>query len=109
MEVAAIDCTIEKTICSLYEVSGFPTFKYFKYYDKEPVKAYEGGRTSTELIQFLEDPDNPMSGHPPPAPSAEEQWAIHEGAQFVQHLTDSNFDDKLATFQHAIVMFYAPW
>jgi hypothetical protein len=38
-----------------YEVSGYPTFKYFKYFDKER-KPYDGGRTKADFIQFMKDP-----------------------------------------------------
>lgn len=106
-----MDCTVEKTICSLYEVTGFPTFKYFQYYDKQPVKDYDGGRSSSDFIRFLEDPDSPLSSgqKASAAPSPEEQWAGFEGAQFVQHLTNDDFDKRLSSIQHSLVMFYAPW
>ena len=55
-------------MCSAYEVSGFPTFKYFKYFNKEQ-KDYNGGRTKNDFIQFLEDPENPLSGRELPKPN----------------------------------------
>ena len=61
-----------------YEVSGYPTFKYFKYFDKER-KSYDGGRTKDDFIAFMKDPENPLSGKPPPVPTPEEAWADHEG------------------------------
>ena len=48
VEFAAIDCTIEKSVCSYYEVSGYPTFKYFKYFNKEQ-RDYSGGRTKDDI------------------------------------------------------------
>jgi hypothetical protein len=42
---AAVDCTVERSICSVYNVGGFPTFKYFSYFNKEQ-KDYDGGRTT---------------------------------------------------------------
>ena len=30
VEYAAVDCTIERSVCSAYEVSGYPTLKYFQ-------------------------------------------------------------------------------
>ena len=55
-------------MCSAYEVSGFPTFKYFKYFNKEQ-KDYNGGRTKNDFIQFLDDPENPLSGRDLPKPN----------------------------------------
>ena len=104
-----MDCTVERTLCSNYDVTGYPTFKFFKYFDKEPVRAYDGGRSAPDFTAFLEDPDNPMSGHPPPPPPPEEAWAGNEGAEHIKHLTDGTFDAELAGTEHALVAFYAPW
>ena len=30
VEYAAVDCTVHSSVCSAYEVSGYPTFKYFQ-------------------------------------------------------------------------------
>ena len=49
-------------------MSGFPTFKYFKYFNKEQ-KDYNGGRTKNDFIQFLDDPENPLSGRDLPKPN----------------------------------------
>lgn len=43
VEFAAIDCTTQQSLCSLNEVKGYPTFKYFNYYKNS--KPYNGGRT----------------------------------------------------------------
>uniref|UniRef100_A0A0K2UEX7 AGAP010217PAlike [Tribolium castaneum] n=1 Tax=Lepeophtheirus salmonis TaxID=72036 RepID=A0A0K2UEX7_LEPSM len=55
-EFAAIDCIDEKTICSDYNVSGYPTFKYFSYFNKNgtPLE-YNGGRSRKDFIKFMED------------------------------------------------------
>lgn len=39
----AIDCTVSQELCANYDVKGYPTFKYFSYFDKK-VKNYTGGR-----------------------------------------------------------------
>lgn len=49
----------------------------FFHFPVSQVKSYDGGRTAPDLIAFLEDPDNPLSGHPPPPPPPEQAW---EGA-----------------------------
>ena len=93
----------------VFEVSGYPTFKYFKYFDKER-KSYDGGRTKPDFVQFMRDPDNPLSGKPPPQPSPEETWVDHEGSEFLAHPKGSkNFDQLLAEKDHVLVVFYAPW
>ena len=74
VEFAAVDCTQHNAICSAHEVSGFPTFKYFHYFNKEQ-KPYDGGRTAQDFIDFMVDPLSPFSGQPPPQPTPEEQWA----------------------------------
>ena len=71
-------CRFNQRIFLAYEVSGYPTFKYFKYFDKER-KSYDGGRTKDDFISFMKDPENPLSGKLPPVPTPEEAWADHEG------------------------------
>nr|CAD7200587.1 unnamed protein product [Timema douglasi] len=43
VEFAAVDCTLHSSVCSALEVKGYPTIKYFHYYNKE-TKNYSGGR-----------------------------------------------------------------
>ena len=108
MEFAAVDCTQHNAICSAHDVSGFPTFKYFHYFNKEQ-KPYDGGRTEKDFIDFMVDPLSPFAGQPPPQPSAEEQWTGLEGAVFVKHLTGSEFDHYMRFKETVLIMFYAPW
>jgi protein disulfide-isomerase-like protein len=108
VKFAAVDCTIERSVCSAYEVSGYPTFKYFQYFNKEQ-KTYFGGRTMTDFVAFMNDPDNPLSGQEPPKPTPESQWKDHEGAEHVMHLTTETFNEAIKEHDHTLVMFYAPW
>ena len=108
VEFAAVDCTQHNAICSAHEVSGFPTFKYFHYFNKEQ-KPYDGGRTAKDFIDFMVDPLSPFSGQPPPQPTPEEQWAGLEGAVFVKHLTSAEFDHYMRFKDTVLIMFYAPW
>lgn len=39
----AVDCTAEKDLCATYNVSGYPTIKYFSYFDRQ-IKDYTSGR-----------------------------------------------------------------
>lgn len=61
-----------------------------------------------DFVSFMEDPDNPKNGLPPPPPSPEEEWGGLDGAQYLHHLTDSNFDDFMKKNDGVLVMFYAP-
>jgi len=108
VEVAAVDCTTDNSVCSAFEVTGFPTFKYFHYYNKEQ-KPYDGGRTAKDFISFLTDPLSPFAGQPPPPPAAEEQWEGLQGALFVKHLKSAEFEHYMRYKETVLVMFYAPW
>jgi protein disulfide-isomerase-like protein len=108
VELAAVDCTTDKSVCSAFEVTGFPTFKYFHYYNKEQ-KPYDGGRTKKDFVAFLSDPLSPFAGQSPPPPGAEEQWQDLEGAIFVKHLKSAEFDHYMKYKETVLVMFYAPW
>jgi len=107
VEYAAVDCTIERSVCSAYEVSGYPTFKYFQYFNKVQ-KAYDGGRLKDDFIHFMKDPENPSSQELP-KPTPESQWKDHDGAEHVKHLTTQNFFSEVQKNDHVLVMFYAPW
>ena len=103
---AAVDCTQEPSVCKAFEVNGYPTFKYFSYYNKEQ-KDYDGGRKKDDFVAFMTDPQNPPQ--PKPQPGGEESWADKEGSEYVLHLHDDDYESKLKSAEHALVVFYAPW
>jgi len=43
-----------KGLTAKYEVTGFPTIKFFSKDDKTPT-SYEGGRTEADLVAFLNE------------------------------------------------------
>ena len=100
--MAAVDCTTDNSVCSAFEVSGFPTFKYFHYFNKEQ-KAYDGGRTKKDFVAFLADPLSPFAGQPPPPPEPEEQWQGLQGAIFLKHLKSSEFEHYMRLVEADIV------
>jgi len=108
VEIAAVDCTTDKSVCSAFEVTGFPTFRYFHYYNKEQ-KSYDGGRTRKDFVAFMSDPLSPFAGQEPPPPGPEEQWQDLDGALFVKHLKNDEFDSFMKYKETVLVMFYAPW
>ncbi|KAK2570032.1 Protein disulfide-isomerase A5 [Acropora cervicornis] len=97
---AAVDCTVQTSVCNQYDVNGYPTFRYFNYGKKD--FKYMGGREAKDFMQFME---NPREGPPPPPP--EPQWS--DVPSHVHHLTDDNFDEFMEEHDSVLVMFYAPW
>ncbi|CAG9766876.1 unnamed protein product [Ceutorhynchus assimilis] len=102
VEFGAVDCTIETSVCSAFEVKGYPTFKYFSYYNKE-ILPYNGGRTKEDFIQYMSNPIQPI---PVSNPAPVEQWTSDPA---IIKLNDSNFKTELQQNQFVLVMFYAPW
>lgn len=47
VEFAAVDCTLQQALCTVNEVKGYPTFKYFNYYKNS--RPYNAGR----LVRFF--------------------------------------------------------
>lgn len=98
--LAAVDCTISKDACSKYDVSGYPTVKYFA--DGE-VKFKVSLREKSKIVEFMKKPEEP------PAPPPEDMpWPDVSGPEIL-HLNDANFKDELKKKKHVLVMFYAPW
>jgi len=53
--IADVDCTAEgEDLCKKYEVSGYPTLKYFKDGDMEG-ENYSGGRDFSSLEKFVSE------------------------------------------------------
>jgi len=98
--VAAIDCTVSKAVCQKYDVSGYPTVKYF---EAGEFKYAFNERTKDKIVEFMKDPKEP-----PPPPPADQPWSETSGPDIL-HLTDANFKDSLKKRKHVLVMFYAPW
>ena len=53
--VADVDCTVETELCSEYDVSGYPTIKYFTAETDEKGDAYNGGRDFDALKAHVVD------------------------------------------------------
>jgi len=52
--VAKVDATEENDLANKYDVSGYPTIKYFPKDGSEPV-SYEGGREVDEFVKYLNE------------------------------------------------------
>ncbi|KAK6181655.1 hypothetical protein SNE40_009469 [Patella caerulea] len=96
--LAAVDATIDRQLAQRFEVTGFPTLKYFKNGEY----AFEGSSRSKDgLVQFMKNPKAPT---PPPV---EKEWSDEKSE--IAHLTDTTFSQFLLENEQVLVMFYAPW
>lgn len=100
--IAAIDANSSngKKIGKKYDISGYPTLKYF---DKGQYKyEYAGGRDTDSIVKWMKSPEAP-----PPPPPPEVKWSDTPGTN-VTHLTDQNFKEVINQDIDTLVMFYAP-
>eukprot|EP00118_Oscarella_pearsei_P015366 m.138527 g.138527 ORF g.138527 m.138527 type:complete len:765 (+) comp38247_c0_seq18:43-2337(+) len=97
--VAGVDATQEAELGKRFDVSGYPTVKYFK--DGQFAWDFHE-RTADKIIEFMKDPQEP-----PPPPPPDRPW--NEEAPEVEHLTSSTMGNFLKKKKHALVMYYAPW
>ncbi|MED6193104.1 Protein disulfide-isomerase like 2-1 [Stylosanthes scabra] len=94
--IAKVDCDEQKTICSKYGVSGYPTIKWFPQGSLEPI-LYEGARIAEALVGYvnMKGGTNVKIASPP---------------SDVVPLTLFNFDKiVLDKKKHVLVEFYASW
>jgi len=56
--VAKVDCTIERELCSKYDVKGFPTLKLFRNDNSEPA-SYDGGRKADAIVSYIKKQSQP--------------------------------------------------
>ena len=100
VKLGAVDCTQEQGLCKTFDIRGYPTFKYFSFYDKKQ-KDYDGGRKKADFVRFLKDPSKAAAPPPPEKPWSEEKSEV-------EHLTEVAFKSALREKEHYLVMFYAP-
>ncbi|EEF49947.1 probable protein disulfide-isomerase A6 [Ricinus communis] len=94
--IGKVDCDAHKSLCSKYDVSGYPTIKWFPRGSLEP-KKYEGARTAEALAEFV----NSEGGT---------NVKIAAVPSNVLVLTPDNFNQVvLDETKDVLVEFYAPW
>lgn len=93
--LAAIDCTKYASVCSIYEVRGYPTFKYFSYL--KTVTDYSGGRLTNDFIKYLKNPNNDNTA----TDTNDKVFGDN-----ILHLNDNNFNIIGKTIEILFVMFY---
>lgn len=81
--LAAVDATKEEELGKRFDVTGFPTIKYFG--EGEVKYDYGYGRTAEDLLDFMKLPREP----PPP----EKDWAEEESAVRYLEITVSRVQD----------------
>lgn len=97
VELAAVDCTKHSSVCSAYEVRGYPTIKYFNYLRVQ--RDYNGDRNADDFINFLNDPDKPAQKRP-------EDKIIPFTSAKVNLLDEKSFDVTLKQEKSVLVMFF---
>jgi protein disulfide-isomerase A6 len=81
--LAVVDATVEKELASIYGVNGYPTIKLFsggapkKHSD---AKEYKGGRTATEIVQYVLD-EVDRTGVPKEIPELTSVKVLEENCQ----------------------------
>lgn len=50
--LAAVDCTVDRDLCSEYDVRGFPTIKLFRNDGSAPAE-YQEGRRAADIVKFM--------------------------------------------------------
>jgi len=96
VKIASVDADKYKDLSHRFDVSGFPTLKWFPKGSKTG-EAYNGGRTANDFIDFL----NKKIGA---------NAKVKGTPTAVTVLTDDNFDSIVQDpNKHVLVEFYAPW
>ncbi|EMF15933.1 disulfide isomerase [Sphaerulina musiva SO2202] len=95
--IAKVDADEHKELGKKYEISGFPTLKWFDGTGKSKPEDYKSGRDLDSLTAFITEKTG-----------AKAKKAKTAASQ-VEHLTDSTFIEKIGKDQDALVAFTAPW
>jgi len=96
--IAKVDADAHRSLGQRFDISGFPTLKFFPLGSKTP-SDYESGRDLDSLVDFVEKNAGVKSQRVEPF-------------SYVKNLDSSNFDSTLKTLSDdhvLIVEFYAPW
>ncbi|KAL5493511.1 hypothetical protein EMCRGX_G014702 [Ephydatia muelleri] len=97
VRLGALDATTETATAGRYQIQGFPTIKYFPAGKKDfnSAEAYEGGRSSDEIVQWALDKWS-VNLPPPEVKQLVSQEVLEECAQkqlcmlsFLPHILDS--------------------
>lgn len=99
----AVDCTADQELCANYDVRGYPTIKYFNFYDKA-VKEYTGGRKEGDFVNFIH---SQADFHPT---AQKELTAQQSGFGLnVMMTSDVDFEQVMNSPTPSFIMFFASW
>ncbi|XP_022832782.1 protein disulfide-isomerase A5 isoform X2 [Spodoptera litura] len=99
----AVDCTADQELCANYGVRGYPTIKYFNFYDKA-VKDYTGGRKEGDFVNFIH---SQADFHPT---AQKELTAQQSGFGLnVVMTSDVDFEQVMKSSTPSFIMFFASW
>ncbi|XP_046734653.1 thioredoxin domain-containing protein 5 homolog [Diprion similis] len=101
VRIAKVDCTVDATICSDNDVTGYPTLKFFKAGGSKGIK-FRGTRDLPTLTTFI----NEQIGSVPVEENNEP--AVPQPVNGLLELSEHTFDKHVSTGKH-FVKFYAPW
>jgi len=101
--IGKVDCTIEPSLCSAQDVTGYPTLKFFKSGTDSGVK-YRGQRDLSSLVKFI----NEQMGYEQPEEEKNEEPedAIVDNGLYI--LSEKSFKNHVGKGDH-FIKFYAPW
>jgi len=95
--VAKVDCDAHGDLCSRFQVSGYPTLKWFPQGEVTNPEQYSGGRTADDITSFIKGKTGLNA-------------RIHKAPSHVIEVTDDNFDNVvLDNKKFVLVEFFAPW
>jgi len=103
--IAKVDCTVETSVCSDNDVTGYPTIKFFKKDGgDDSAEKYRGGRDKDNLVKFINkklgaEPEETEEAMLPEEATADKGLYVLSDRSFNLHVS------KKDTF----VKFYAPW
>ncbi|KAI5647033.1 thioredoxin domain-containing protein [Phthorimaea operculella] len=102
---AAVDCTSHQQLCANYDVRGYPTIKYFSYFDKQ-VDDYNAGRKEADFVSYI----HTQMEHETQAAEKTTKAKTSQEAGFgvnVRLATDDDFMTIIGAEKPTFVMFYA--
>ena len=88
-----MDCTISNAVCKKYDVSGYPTVKYFA---EGEYKFKVSVRDKDKIVEFMKKPEEP-----PPPPPEDLPWAETSGPEVI-HLDEATYKDVLKKKKHVL-------
>jgi len=100
--IGKVDCTVEPSLCSAQDVTGYPTLKFFKSGTDSGVK-YRGQRDLSSLVKFINEQ---MGYEQPEEEKVEPEDAVVDNGLYV--LNEKSFKNHVEKGDH-FIKFYAPW